>query len=55
MKKYLYTVDEVAEILKVSRNTVYNLINKGELNALRLGKLKVAKPTLKKFIEHYNL
>lgn len=34
----LMTVAEVAEVLRVSRMTVYRLIKAGELAALRVGK-----------------
>jgi excisionase family DNA binding protein len=34
----LYTVDEVAAILKVHRNTVIMLINTGELKAAKIGR-----------------
>jgi putative molybdopterin biosynthesis protein len=33
-----YTIEEIAQILKVSRLTVYNLIKKGELPAYRVGR-----------------
>ncbi len=34
----LFTVSEVAELMRVSRMTVYRLIHSGELPALRAGK-----------------
>ena len=37
----LLTVAEVAKMLKVNRNFVYNLINNGELEAVRVGSIKV--------------
>lgn len=33
-----YTPEEVAIILKLSKNTVYDLINKGEIRAKKFGK-----------------
>ncbi|WP_096635794.1 helix-turn-helix domain-containing protein [Clostridium cochlearium] len=54
MKEYLYTVEEVATILKVNKNTVYDLIRSGLLQALRLGRLKVTKITLIRFLKEYN-
>jgi len=34
-----YTPEEVARILKLSKNTVYQLINRGEILAKRIGKV----------------
>ena len=39
MEDTLYTVTEVAEILKVGKNRVYDLIKAGLLPALKLGGL----------------
>ncbi len=49
---YLYTVSEVAKILRMNTNSVYQLINSGHLKALKLGKLKVRKTELEKFLDH---
>ncbi|MHB9949159.1 transcriptional regulator [Clostridium botulinum] len=54
MEEYLYTVDEVASILKVNKNTVYELIRSGNLIALKLGRLKITKATLLKFLRDFN-
>ncbi|HCL4438475.1 TPA: helix-turn-helix domain-containing protein [Clostridium botulinum] len=54
MEDYIYTVDEVASILKVNKNTVYDLIRSGNLIALKLGRLKVTKATLLKFLKDFN-
>ena len=54
MEEYLYTVEEVATILKVNKNTVYDLIRSGILGALKLGRLKVTKATLVKFLREYD-
>ena len=54
MEDYLYTVDEVASILKVNKNTVYDLIRSGNLIALKLGRLKITKVTLLKFLRDFN-
>ena len=35
----LLTVNEVADLLRVSRMTVYRLINQGEIAALRVGRI----------------
>ena len=34
-----YTPEQAAEILQLSKNTVYNLISKGEIVAKKLGKV----------------
>lgn len=34
----LYTLDELAEILKVTRRTLYNYIKSGKLKAVKIGK-----------------
>ncbi|NFI38018.1 helix-turn-helix domain-containing protein [Clostridium botulinum] len=54
MEDYIYTVDEVASILKVNKNTVYDLIRSGNLIALKLGRLKITKVTLLKFLKDFN-
>ncbi|MEL7598334.1 MAG: helix-turn-helix domain-containing protein [Clostridiaceae bacterium] len=54
MEEYLYTVEEVASILKVNKNTVYDLIRNGLLIALKLGRLKVTRTTLLKFLRDFN-
>lgn len=50
----LYTVVDVARILKTSKNRVYSLINAGILPALSLGGWKVRKTSLCKFLEEYD-
>lgn len=35
----VYTPEEVANELKISRRTVYNLLRRGDLDALRVGSL----------------
>ena len=51
----LYTVTEVAKLLKVNRNFVYNLINNGELEAVRIGSIKVRKEALNRYVERCKL
>ena len=48
----LYTVTEVAKLLKVNRNFVYNLIKNGELEAVKIGSIKVKKEALNRYIEN---
>lgn len=50
----IYTVPEVAKILKMNKNAVYSLINKGLLTALKLGSLKVTRYELLRFLKQYN-
>lgn len=46
----LYTVSEVSKMLKVNRNYVYKLIKNGELEAVKIGSIKVKKDVLTKYI-----
>ena len=47
----LYTVTEVAKMLKVNRNHIYKLIKEGELKAVKIGSIKVRKEDLEEYIE----
>ena len=40
LENVLLTVNEVAKTLKTNSNTVYELINRGELRGLKLGRIK---------------
>ena len=46
----LYTVSEVAKLLKVNRNFVYDIIKKGELKAIRVGSIKIKRDDLEAYI-----
>ena len=46
----LYTVTEVAKLLKVNKNFVYKIINNGELEAVKVGSIKVKKEALTKYV-----
>lgn len=46
----LCTVAETAKVLKTNTNTVYKLIREGQLQALKLGKLKVPIFEIDRFI-----
>ena len=46
----LYTVSEVSKMLKVNRNYVYKLIKNGELEAVKIGSIKIKKDVLTKYI-----
>lgn len=46
------TIPQVAERLKVSRNTVYRLISAGEIPAVTVGSVqRIAESDLQKYIE----
>jgi excisionase family DNA binding protein len=45
-----YTPEQVAEMLQLSKNTVYDLINRGEIVAKKIGKLyRISAPSLSFF------
>ena len=47
----VYTLDEVADILKVTKRTLYNYIDAGKLKAVKVGKYwRVSEANLKAFI-----
>ena len=46
----LLSVSEVAKMLKVNRNFVYKIINNGELEAVKIGSIKVRKEALNEYI-----
>lgn len=48
----LLTVTEVAKMLKVNKNFVYKIINNGELEAVKVGSIKVKKEALNRYIEN---
>lgn len=47
----VYTVEEVAEILKVSIYTVKNLIREKKIKTLELGVLRVSEKALNDYLE----
>lgn len=49
----LYTVPEVASLLKVNTNKVYELFKAGLLIPLKLGRYKVPRSEVIKFVEAY--
>ncbi len=53
MEDLLYTVPEVAKILKVDQHKVYELIDKKILIGLKLGRLKVTRMELFRFLKDY--
>jgi len=47
----LYTLAEVAEILKVTRRTLYTYVKEGKLKAVKIGKYwRVSEAALREFI-----
>lgn len=54
MEEMLYTVGEVARILKTNREYVYKLRDAGLLRFMKLGSLKCRKSTLEAFLEKYD-
>ena len=47
----IFTAQEIMEILFVGKNTVYELLNSGELKGFRIGKTwRVTKESLENFI-----
>ncbi len=54
MAEMLYTVPEVAEILKTNVQYVYRLEKAGLLTFLKIGRYKCRKSTLEQFLEKYD-
>lgn len=46
----LLSVAEVAKLLKVNRNFVYKIINDGELEAVKIGSIKVRREALNRYV-----
>lgn len=53
MEEMLFTVKEVAKILKTNENYVYKLHKSGLLKFLKIGSLKCRKSTLEAFLAKY--
>ena len=54
MEEMLYTVPEVAQILKTNVDQVYKLQRAGILRFMKIGRLKCRKSTLEQFLEKYD-
>ena len=54
MEEMLYTVSEVAKILKTNTTYVYKLHKSGKLKFLKIGCLKCRKSTLEAFLAKYD-
>ena len=46
----LLSVSEVAKMLKVNRNFVYKIIKNGELEAVKIGSIKVREEALNRYV-----
>lgn len=47
LDRHVYTIPEVAELLGVTRQGVYKMINRGELETVKLGSTKVLGSSLR--------
>lgn len=54
MQEMLYTVPEVAEILKTNVDYVYKLQRAGLIRFMKIGRLKCRKSTLEEFLAKYD-
>jgi excisionase family DNA binding protein len=49
-------VDDLCEILDVSRNTAYNLLRNGNIHSFRIGRVwKIPLKSVKKFIDYKSI
>lgn len=49
-EKMIYTVHEVAKMLKTSPNYIYKLVEEGYIPAIKIGSIKILKQTLERFL-----
>ena len=54
MEDMLYTVPEVAKILKTNVDYVYSLQRSGLLKFMKIGRLKCRKSTLEAFLDRFD-
>lgn len=47
----IYTIKEVAKMLKVNSNYIYNEINNGNIQAIKIGSLKIIESELLRYIQ----
>lgn len=50
----IFTIPEVAELLKTNKTKVYELIKKQELKAVKIGSYKVRESDLENYIKSLN-
>lgn len=53
MEDIIYTVAEVAKLIKTNPSYVYELIKAGQLPVLKLGSMKIRRTALLQFLEKY--
>lgn len=53
MEQVLYTVSEVSGLLKINKNTVYNLLKKRLIRGMKLGSMKITRTELMRFLSEY--
>lgn len=46
----VYTIVEVAKILKTNKNKIYELIKSGELRSIKIGSIKIKESDLQNFL-----
>jgi len=54
MPENIYTISEVAKLLKTNKNYIYQIIKEGKLKTVKIGTLKVRESDLQKFINELN-
>lgn len=54
MEEMLYTVPEVAKILKTNVDYVYKLQRSGQIKFMKIGRLKCRKKALEDFLERFD-
>ena len=54
MSDVIYTVSEVAGLLKVNKNSIYSLLKAGVIRGLKLGSIKVTRAELLRFLDDNN-
>jgi len=54
-EKRVYSVDEIVEILNVSRNSAYDLIKEGLFNTVRIGSaIRISKKSFDEWLDNKN-
>lgn len=52
MENEIMRFEEVMEFLNIGKNTLYNLLNAGEINAFKIGKVwKIPRKSVEEYIE----
>lgn len=53
--EHIYTIKEVAELLKTNRNMVYKEISAGRLASIKIGTLKVREKDLTEYLDKLSI